>query len=257
MSTAPERGIAGGWDTFWQTLNPDSRLYEEQSREYVRKLTTEIQIPCDARVLDFGCGFGFAALELAPLVGKLYLWDPHPRMRLHAQRHVAHLPNVCVLANYPAVGRCDVEFDFVLVNSVIQYMQVEEFASWLQRWPAVLAPDGQIIISDIIPHGHKGLFDYLDLLRFSMRRRFLLQAVTGARAEIVRYWMKRHERPLTHHSHQHLRHFAAEADLTLEMLSCNLTHFRSRHSVVLAPVSADQSPHPFVASEVAYRSEHR
>jgi hypothetical protein len=126
------------------------------------------------------------------------------------------------------------QFELILVNSVVQYMTLEEFSAWLLRWRNMLAPDGRIVISDLIPPNYPALWDVEDLLKFSARRGFLMRAVWQALNEIWGYWAVRQARPLSRFGQGELNRQATDAELTVTYLPTNLTHFKKRLTAVFA-----------------------
>jgi SAM-dependent methyltransferase len=230
-----------GWNPYWESLSDRQRLYHEQADAYVHNLTTAGFLEKKINVLDFGCGFGLVAERLAPRVGLLYLWDASPQMRRRAWFRTAGHPNVRLLESLDwGSFHCLPRLDLVLVNSVVQYMTLAEFSDWLTDWASLLAPSGRIVVSDVIPPGSGSWFEFVDLLRFSMRRRFLVLAVWQALSELGLYRKTRQAFPLTRMSPEELHRHAEAAGLMMTVLPRNLTHFPRRISVVFTPIAGTQ-----------------
>jgi SAM-dependent methyltransferase len=230
------------WAAYFDGLRQDSPLYREQSALYVRLLAATVELHRRQRVLDFGCGFGFVAALIAPLVGELWLWDPSPNMRSVAKRNTAAFPNVrfCNLAAIPSVNREGTplqvhRMDLILVNSVAQYMPSEDLSAWLVQWRQMLAPDGKLVLSDLIAPGHSGISDIVDLLRLGARHGSALRATREALGGLVHYWRTSRAVPLTRIGLEDLGPRAADAGLDIMALSSNLTHFSRRWAAVLSP----------------------
>lgn len=234
--------MSAGWSTFFDRLRPDSPLYREQSAVYVDSLTGAIDVRRTDRVLDFGCGFGFVARLLAPHVSEVWFWDASGNMREEARRNTADLPNAR-LCDVPAGLSEDGDgivwhgptFDLILVNSVVQYMDPSELGRWLVRWRAMLSANGRLIISDLIPPGHRSLWDVADLLRLGVRRGFALRAAAEALGGIRRYWRTSRTVPLLRVDPDELVSRARSARLGVEVQPRNLTHFARRWTAVLRP----------------------
>ncbi len=218
------------WVSYWEELPEGQLLFHPEAEEYVRNLLAAFPLTPSMRVLDFGCGYGFVAESLAPRVGELFLWDAAPSMRRHAAARLARQPNVKLLdpVDYPGC-----KLDLVLVNSVVQYMTPDELAGWLRRWRELLAPGGQIVLSDLIPPGHSAVRDLLSLVRFSIRRGYLLRAIRNVLATRKRYQKAEHVRSLYRPGREELQGFARQAGLAIRFLDRNLTHFRKRETAVL------------------------
>jgi cyclopropane fatty-acyl-phospholipid synthase-like methyltransferase len=223
-----DSGEAAGWDAYWEELTDRQSLFREQAAEYVRNLAATGWLDARSRVLDFGCGFGYVADGVAPLVGQLYLWDSAWNMRMRALARLAARTNVHFLDLSDPQTRSVPPFDLILVNSVVQYMSADEFSGWLVRWRGMLALSGRVVVSDLIPPGHRSYRELLDLLRFSARRGFLLKAVWQAVGELGQYGRMRQAHPLSRWGKEELTRRGAEAGLAVSFLEHNLTHFPRR-----------------------------
>ena len=229
----------GEWESYWERLNDRQQLFREQSDEYFRNLDATFGLDPRARVLDFGCGFGHVAQMLAPRVGELFLWDASANMRRRARLNVAGRQNIRFLdLSDPKSLSPDLQFELILVNSVVQYMTMEEFVIWLLRWRNMLAPGGRIVVSDLIPPDYGALWDIVDLLRLSARRGFLVRAIWQAVSEIWRYWGVRRVRPLSRLGREELSPRGKDAGLTVSYLPANLTHFKKRLTAVFTRAEA-------------------
>jgi SAM-dependent methyltransferase len=223
------------WDAYWEELPDDHRMLRENAVEYVRRLRSAIGFGPETRVLDFGCGFGNVARQLAPSVHHLSLWDDAPRMRRCAMAAVTDAANVEMLdlSSGPHEYQSP-QFDLILANSVIQYMTVAEVQTWLRRWRAMLAPRGQIVVSDVVPPDYPAGRDLWIICQVSARRGFILGALYDAVRVMPLYWRARRARPLLRTSAEELCQWAAVAGLTVRFLPENLTYFRDRITAVFS-----------------------
>jgi SAM-dependent methyltransferase len=222
------------WPSYWQQLPEGQLLFRPESAEYVRNLTAAVPLTADMKVLDFGCGYGFIAEELAPRVADYYLWDVAASMREHALARLARLGNVHLLdLSNPEAVPDGLRLDLVLVNSVVQYLQPAELASWLVCWRKLLAEDGQVVLSDLIPPAHGFLADLLSLLWFSVRRGYLFRALWNVAGEHRRYLATRETCPLYRVGRDELQRHARAAGLSVRFLPRNLTHFTGRLTAIL------------------------
>jgi SAM-dependent methyltransferase len=126
----------------------------------------------------------------------------------------------------------DVRFDFILANSVVQFMTAEEFEGWLRVWRQLLAPGGRIVVSDLVPPDYPAFAELLTLLQFSARRGFLVRAVYDAVRVMPLYWKTRRKRPLLTTGREDLSRWARQADLRVSFLPRNLTRFDRRITAV-------------------------
>ena len=234
MSNLHDNG-ASDWLAYFDDFRPQGRLYQAQSTIFVEALVAEVGVRKEHRVLDFGCGFGLVAAALAPLVAHVWMWDPVPNMRAAAAGNTAGVANVrlCDLMAEHPVQPTVPALDLILVNSVAQYMPPDELWAWLRRWPAMLAPGGKVVLSDLISSDHSAWRDMVDLVRLGARYGSPLRAVTDALGDLNRYWRISRAVPLVRVDHDELRCRAAEAGLQVTVLPCNLTHFSKRWTAVL------------------------
>lgn len=227
-----ETATADTWVSYWEELPEGQLLFRPEADEYVRNLLAAFPLTSQTRLLDFGCGYGFIAEALAPRVGECLIWDAASTMCKHTLARLAHCSNVRLLdLKAPSAG-----LNLILVNSVVQYMTPDELASWLARWQMMLAPAGQIVISDLIPPGHSFFKDVLSLLRFSIRRGYLFRAICNVLATRKRYQEAEHAQPLYHPAREEVTRLAQTAGLKTHFLDRNLTHFRGRTTAVLTPM---------------------
>jgi cyclopropane fatty-acyl-phospholipid synthase-like methyltransferase len=226
---------AASWTSFFDQLRDDSPLYREQAAIYVSRLATTVQLDSTQRVLDFGCGFGYVATLLAPLVGELWLWDASSAMRTEAARNTAPHRNVRIL-DLSSTDRTPAEsgrLDLILVNSVIQYMSRKDLSGWLVRWRGMLPPGGQVVASDLIPARSNLLSDPVDLIRLAARHQSPLRVAAHALGGLVSYWSVARAVPLSRVSVDDFTGRGAEAGFDTVVLPSNLTHFRRRWAAVL------------------------
>lgn len=225
------------WRSYWNQPSTYEEVHRAQAVHYVDNLMAISPLDSKARVLDFGAGFGFVAEALVGKVGRMYLWDISESMRNQARRLLARYRNVefldlsSVHASVP-VRSCDL----IIVNSVVQYMTVEELASWLVRWRAMLSPKGRIVLSDLVPSDPPALFfELYEALAFSVRCGMFLHVISPRQIRALkRYWNTRKETgPLLRIGEDTLRRLASDAGLAVQILSGNLTHFSKRMTAVL------------------------
>ena len=246
--------MSRNWSEFFDGLAHQSPLYRAQAALYVDALSAAVGLARDARVLDFGCGFGLATELLAARVGEVWWWDSSANMRSVAERNTAHFANVrfCDLSTMHR-GRAADEiswhgpvFDAILVNSVVQYMAPGELWAWLPRWRAMLAREGVLVLSDLIPRSHSRIPDIIDLLRLGLRHRSPLRSTNKALGTVAQYRPVSRAVPLPRIDRDDLVRHAADATLDATFLANNLTHFRTRWTAVLRPrTGSDAAPDVF------------
>lgn len=215
------------WIDYWNRIPEGRLLFPPESDEFVANFLREFRPRPTDQVLDYGCGFGRIAARLAPHVGSVRYWDDAERVRIAASN------NFKEIANIQSWNGSEAGFDFVVVNSVVQYLSANELASKLALWAGLLAPGGRIVLSDLCEPGHSTLGDLASLARFSLRRGYFIRAVRNTLLERRRHSEASRRKPPYRPSREEIERFAAAAGLTACYLSRNLTHFRGRRTAVL------------------------
>jgi cyclopropane fatty-acyl-phospholipid synthase-like methyltransferase len=239
MGVQSALGSLDGWPQFWEELGQPRPSFRFEAAEHIRRLAAALPLEPTQRVLDFGCGFGHAAAELAPRVGEVFLWDAAANMRRYARIHTAGYQNVNLLdLSDPDRLPPDLRFDLIVVNSVVQYMGSQLFRVWLSCWRRMLARSGRLVLSDLITTEHRAGRELLGLL---WRRPLLVFERVGC--GIGRYWKTRSSLPLWRISRDELCALASREGLRVEFLDANLTHLTSRVAAVLtaSEETGDQS----------------
>ncbi len=220
------------WQAYWDRLE-EHVLFRVEAAHFVRRLEAALGPDLGARVLDFGCGFGFTAELLAPRVAALFVFDASDRMRRRAQLRLAGHANVRVLGA-PATWPDGLSVDLILVNSVVQYMTLDEFHRWLGQWRKLLAPRGRLVLSDLLTHDVRPLREVVEMLVLSARGGCLLRVVRKALGELRHYTTARHVQPLCRIALGDLRERAGRLGLALEVLPSNLTYRSTRTTAILS-----------------------
>lgn len=249
MSTYMSRDLIGSdrkkgaafptsWRNYWEVPALASQMHEHrvQSQYYVKELEKAISLDSKMRVLDFGCGFGFVAEELAGKVSEVLLWDASRNMRSRAQQLNASCGNVRLvdLSNEQAIASSP-SVDLILVNSVVQYMNREELSIWLTRWRAMLAPNGRVVLSDLLPPiAPSFFFELYEAFVFNVKRGLLLHLLSPATFAGLKRYSKTSQvaEPLLRLGEEALAELAKTAGLSAEIMSKNLTYFSRRLTAV-------------------------
>lgn len=231
--------LQGHWHAYWDRLE-EHVIFRVEAADYVARLEAALGTDLGARVLDFGCGFGFVAELLAPRVAALFVFDASDGMRRRARLRLASHANVRFLrppgaAPWPARPR----FDLILVNSVVQYMTPDEFHGWLGQWGAMLAPRGRLVLSDLLTHDVDPLREVVEMLVLSARGGCLIRTVRKGMGELCHYAKTRRVQPLCRISLGDLRERAGRLGLAVEVLPSNLTYRRTRATAVLSAPAAE------------------
>ena len=200
------------WREFW---NRDTTIYVNARHRAVhyetlaREIAAHVPRP-DAVVLDFGCGEALSADQVARRAGRLYLCDSSELVRGRlASRFAAHA-NVTVLSPESLDTVPPRSVDLAVVNSVLQYLPRSECDAVLARLRDRVAPEGRLLVADVIPPGVSPATDALALLRLAARHGFAGAALAGlVRTFFSEYRATRARLGLTHYTEAEMLAVAA------------------------------------------------
>ena len=222
-----------GWTSYWEAVT-DKRIFAIEARDHVDRLRRVVDLHPGMRVLDFGCGFGHVAQQLAPLVGHVACWDAAETMREATAARTAGPSNVTILDLSEGVPpEAAGSFDLVLATSVIQYMVPAELGRWLAHWAALLRPQGRAVISDVPYPNISAVREVVGMLRFAARHGFLLRAFRDAVLELRHYAEFRGRLDIERWTPAELDRIATGAGLVPHLLPGNLTHRTGRFTMLL------------------------
>jgi cyclopropane fatty-acyl-phospholipid synthase-like methyltransferase len=226
----------GTWRDYWEQIDDAQHVFKVEAVDYVARVRRILGVDERTRVLDFGCGFGYTSIALAPSVASVAMWDASENVRRLAQKRAAGVANVGLV---DLGGQCAPElqarFDLVLVHSVVQYMSTDELKAWLEKWRQMLAPGGRLVLSDLIVPGAGSPLELVSYLAFALRKGFFWNAFLKGMSETLNYWQARKARPLTAVSREELEAWAGDRRLAIEWSSENLSHRQTRATAILRP----------------------
>ena len=221
------------WVNYWLQHQGEPRVEQEESKDYVSRLTRHVRLTSNLRVLDFGCGTGRVARLVAPRVNRVDLWDGSERMRQHARDHTADLPNVRLIDLEDPAQDPVAAYDLVIVNSVIQYMFVAEFHRWMGRLGPMLAPGGQVVLSDVLGPRTRLGHDLVTSLWFAASRGCLLDTLRHFARTLTWYRTAQRTQPLTRFSEQQIEDLRS-GGWNVTRLPENLTFRPGRQTLIAA-----------------------
>jgi SAM-dependent methyltransferase len=221
-----------GWQQFWASPLDGAHL-EAEARYFAGNLLRLRRFDGTERVLDFGCGPGYVARQIAPHVGSVDLWDASPTVRRQAASDLRHR-NVRVLDGLDPEDAIGDRYDLIIVNSVVQYMTEHELRRWLDAWSRYLRPLGEVVVADVAfqpPHVARELAEWV---WFCARHGVLLSAVRFAWRSQARYRAALADEGLHVHDRAAWDELAVDAGLRLELADANLTLRKRRATLVLS-----------------------
>jgi SAM-dependent methyltransferase len=226
--------VAGPWGDHHEHFYEPRSIFRPEACEFVRSLRQVVPVDADTRVLDYGCGFGFVAEELAPHVRTVALWDGSHSIRRQTRARIAHVQNIRLIDLQGSVPEfMGGSFDVILIHSVIQYMTRSELAERLVTLRGLLAAGGRIIISDIVTRGHGTLREIAEVMRFAARHGILVSTLIDSLKMSANYVGALRSHPLSAFDIDELRQLAHATRLSVSVLPHNLGHKQSRLSISL------------------------
>lgn len=169
------------WAEFW---NRETTIYVNERHSIAhydgvaRDILSFVRSPSH-RVVDYGCGDTLAADRVGAGCGHLYLCDAAPYVRDRLSARYAGAANISVLAPEAFKALPAGSIHLIIVNSVVQYLTLADVQSLLAIAREKLAPDGRIVLADIVPRGVGPIGDALQLLKFGAASGFLVAAFAG------------------------------------------------------------------------------
>jgi SAM-dependent methyltransferase len=227
------------WRDYW---NQDTPIYtgERHKLLHYRLVANDIigLLPSPgAAVLDYGCGEAVFADRVAARCGHLYLCDAAALVRDRLRDRFDRNGRITVLAPDDVAGLADAALDLIVVNSLLQYLSLEELRKGLKLWRGKLKPDGRLILADVIPPDVGPVTDAKALLSFAWRGGFLKSAVLGlARTTFSEYRRIREEIGLSQYTEEDVADILDEAGFHAERLPRNLGHNPARMTFVARPI---------------------
>lgn len=201
-------------------------------------------LPAGGTVLDFGPGDALHAEAVAARCSRLLLCESAPSIRaaLAARPH----PDAVAV-----IGPADLDelppgsVDLVLAQSVFQYLTAEEVEDFLATASRLLAPEGRLLVGDLLSPGTGVLTDVAELLRFAAREGFLRDALRHlVRLPLTPYQAVRHRNPLASYTSEGLAATLARHGLRAERLDRNLGYHRRRWTLSAHHPAPDGDPPP-------------
>jgi SAM-dependent methyltransferase len=169
------------WIDYWNTDHPiyvNDRHKALHARGIVRDFARHIR-DRSARVLDYGCGEALYAEDVARLCARLTLSDAAPAVREKLRARVAGISSVVVESPEETASSGEAEYDLIVVNSLLQYLEPDTLDDLLRLWHRLLKADGRLVIADVIPPDVSPLTDATALLSFGLKGGFLFAALKG------------------------------------------------------------------------------
>jgi SAM-dependent methyltransferase len=227
-----------GWLKFWDgshSIYVNARHRDVHYRLIARQIA-ELSPSPRARVLDYGCGEALYADDVAAAAAELLLCDGAPRVRTAIAARFAENPKIRAIAPDEVARLPERSLDLIVLHSVAQYLTPEEAAALFKLFRRLLAADGMLVVSDVIPPAVNAAIDAMALLRFGAANGFLVAAVFGlARTLVSDYWRLRTRYGLTRYGEAAMIEKLAAAGFRAQRAPQNLGHNPARMAFLARP----------------------
>jgi SAM-dependent methyltransferase len=223
------------WRDYW---NQDTPIYSGERHKllHYKLVASDIigLIPSrDAVVLDYGCGEALFADQVAAKCAKLSLSDAAPLVRERLQERFGANERIVILAPDGVADLADSSFDLIVVNSLLQYLSLDELRALLKLWRSKLKSGGKLVIADVIPPDVSPVTDAKALLSFAWQGGFLTSALLGlARTAFSEYRKIREEIGLSQYSEEEMADILEDAGFEPKRAERNLGHNPARMTFV-------------------------
>lgn len=226
------------WVSFWDGAH-SIYVSDRHKQVHYARITADITalVPRpDARVLDYGCGEALGAQDLSRSCGALALADAAPTIRAKLKQRFAGEAKISVLSPEETAALPSGSMDVVIVNSLLQYLSRTDLVGLLSIWRRLLAPDGALVIADVIPPDVSAIQDATALLTFAAREGFLIAAFIGlARTAVSPYRKLRADLGLSTYAEAEIMALIAAAGFSVERLPTNIGHNQRRMAFRAVP----------------------
>jgi SAM-dependent methyltransferase len=178
------------WIEYWSKPGFDQEFWRKSIEYYVSELLKAVEIHGDHRVLDYGAGPGHTGDTLSPHVKELHMVEPS--LELHEQSEALNdgLENVhCYqLEGREAVARYlqSQKFDWIIMNSVSQYIPLDEGPPLFETLSGGLSENGRMCISDIVPPTSLLFRELMSVMKFYFAWFSLIDFIRYFFAEVAR-----------------------------------------------------------------------
>ncbi len=233
------------WIKYW-SLNPKlfGVVMEQSTGYFAKSLLQQKILSPDLRILDFGCGPGYFTKHIEN-THTIYVGVDISESYIETCKLVfANKPDYKFCRLFPEPYKCcglakaplsEGSFDLIIINSVIQYFSSKDIVfDLLFTSKKLLAPNGKIILADVVTQD-KGLYkDALAVLKHSLRNGYFWSFLQFMyQAKVSGYNETRKKQPLLSISEEEIKNICGQLSLQCSLLPrCTLQV--SRNSYVIS-----------------------
>ncbi len=234
------------WLDFW---NAPNRIYvNDRHREahYERTFAAiEPYLPKAGTVLDWGCGEALAAERMAARGARVLLYDGAETVRAKLRPRFAAHTHIEVLDDRALETLPAQSIDLILVISVAQYLDRQQFERALTQFLGLLTPQGTLLLGDVIEPQTPMVKDVRNLLRFAYRERFLMAALLGLATTFVSPYRKlRHQLGFSRYTAAEIERILRAQGFSVQPLAVNIAPSQHRRSFLAQKARPDTASAP-------------
>ena len=230
-----------GWIEYWNG-KPSIYVSERHKLAHYRGVADGILAHLhrkDLSVLDYGCGEALFAGDIAGRCSRLYLCDAARNVRGELERRFSPDAAIDVLAPEHLTTISPGSLDLIIVNSVVQYLTLDDLTRNLAIWRRLLASDGRLLLADVIPRSVGAATDALALLTFASRHGFVASAIGGlARTFFSSYRTLRNRHGLQQLDESEVLGHLSRHGFAGARVHPNIGHNQARMAFIATPMSA-------------------
>ncbi len=218
------------WDSYWNSNNINRDIMQVWAAYFVGLYEKTFGFTGSEVVLDFGAGFGNVSFFIRNKAQKIYLYDKSEYMLEVLKVNFQNSKNMHIISS---VNDIDEKVDIILVNSVLQYMSIDELKKALLELQRICKPDTKIVFSDIIPHNYSKITDFLVQLKLSLKFRFFRKLMIYAVSNSVfSPSLSLSSNYLTKYDEDELIEILSEFNFASEKMESNFTFSKKRYTLV-------------------------
>jgi SAM-dependent methyltransferase len=219
------------WRDYW---NQDTPIYVSDRHKVlhywlIANDIARLVTSSDAVVLDYGCGEALSANRVASRCARLYLVDAAPLVRDRLRERFENDQRIAVLAPERMDSIPDGSVDLIVVNSLVQYLSLDELRGLLALWRSKLKTEGRLVLADVVPPDVSPLKDAGALLSFAWKGGFLRDALIGlVRTALSDYRKVRNELGLSQYAESEMLELLRDTGFSAERRRPNIGHNQAR-----------------------------
>lgn len=219
------------WREFWDTAHSiyvNDRHKDVHYRDVAGEVAAFVPRP-DARVLDHGSGEAIHADLVAARAREVLLCDAAASVRAAIASRFAANPKIKAIAPEEVERLPAGSLDLIFANSLVQYLTESELDALLGVWRTLLAPEGILIVADVIPPDVGAASDAIALIRYAAANGFLGAALLGlTRTALSPYSRLRNRLGIARYDEATFLRKLQAAGFTAERLAHNVEHNPAR-----------------------------